>query len=119
ATEGDTEVRIPLADIPLTRNGSIGFQVENAMSSIAAAWALGIDLAVIRRALADFVNDAGTAPGRFNVFDYKGATLIADSGHNPDAMRALVTAVNAMPAPEGQQRVVVISGAGDRRDSDI
>ncbi|HBO76590.1 MAG TPA: cyanophycin synthetase, partial [Cupriavidus sp.] len=33
ATEGDTEVRIPLADIPLTRNGSIGFQVENAMSS--------------------------------------------------------------------------------------
>jgi cyanophycin synthetase len=61
ATEGDTEVRIPLADIPLTRNGSIGFQVENAMSSIAAAWALGIDWAVIRRALATFVNDAATA----------------------------------------------------------
>ncbi|MBV8617538.1 MAG: cyanophycin synthetase, partial [Curvibacter sp.] len=43
-------------------------------------------------------------------------TGIADYGHNPDAMRALVSAVEAMPA---QRRSVVISGAGDRRDEDI
>ncbi|MGZ7343036.1 hypothetical protein ACXWRY_09250, partial [Streptococcus pyogenes] len=86
------ETRIALADIPLTRNGTIGFQVENAMSSIAAAWALGIDWAIIRRGLATFVNDAATAPGRFNLFDYKGATLIADYGHNPDAIQALCNA---------------------------
>ena len=42
--------------------------------------------------------------------------MIADYGHNPDAMRALVRAVEAMPA---QRRTVVISGAGDRRDEDI
>ena len=29
-------------------------------------------------------------PGRFNIMDYRGATVIADYGHNPDAMRALV-----------------------------
>jgi cyanophycin synthetase len=34
-------------------------------------------------------------------------------------MRALVAAVDAMPATPGQRRSVVISGAGDRRDSDI
>ncbi len=116
ASEGDHAVRIPLAEIPLTRNGTIGFQVENAMSSIAAAWALGIDWTVIRRGLATFVNDAQTAPGRFNVFDYKGATLIADYGHNPDAIQALCNAVQTMPA---KRRMVVISGAGDRRDEDI
>jgi cyanophycin synthetase len=116
ATEGDTSVRFALADIPLTRNGSIGFQVENAMSSIAAAWALGIDWNVIRRALATFVNDPANAPGRFNVFDYNGATLIADYGHNPDAIQALCNAVQTMPS---NKRVVVISGAGDRRDEDI
>ena len=33
--------RIPLADIPLTRNGTIAFQVENAMAATAAAWAAG------------------------------------------------------------------------------
>jgi cyanophycin synthetase len=48
--------------------------------------------------------------------DYRGATVIADYGHNPDAMRALVHAVEAMPA---KKRSVVISGAGDRRDEDI
>jgi len=116
ASEGEAQVRIALAEIPLTRNGSIGFQVENAMASTAAAWALGIDWAVIRRGLSTFVNDAASAPGRFNVFDYKGATLIADYGHNPDAIHALCNAIEAMPA---RRRAVVISGAGDRRDEDI
>ncbi|CAB5512633.1 Cyanophycin synthetase [Achromobacter anxifer] len=113
---GAEETRYPLASIPLTRNGTITFQVENAMASIAAAWALGLDTDIIRRGLATFVNDAQTAPGRFNVFDYRGATVIADYGHNPDAILALVRAVDAMPA---KRRSVVISGAGDRRDEDI
>lgn len=116
AAEGDTQVRIALKDIPLTRGGSIGFQVENAMSATAAAWALGIDWSVIRRGLATFVSDAASAPGRFNLFDYRGATLIADYGHNPDAIQALCNAIETMPA---RRRMVVISGAGDRRDEDI
>ncbi len=115
AGEG-VEHRIPLADIPITRQGVIGFQVENAMASIAAAWGLGIDWETIRQGLATFVNDAQTAPGRFNTFDYKGATLIADYGHNPDAIVALVSAIENIPA---KRRMVVISGAGDRRDEDI
>nr|WP_312480787.1 cyanophycin synthetase [Achromobacter ruhlandii] len=116
AAQGSEETRFPLAEIPLTRNGTIVFQVENAMASIAAAWALNLDWNIVRRALATFVNDAQTAPGRFNVFDYRGATVIADYGHNPDAIQALVRAVDAMPA---KRRSVVISGAGDRRDEDI
>ena len=116
AAQGADEERFPLAEIPLTRNGTITFQVENAMASIAAAWALNLGWDVVRRGLATFVNDARTAPGRFNVFDYRGATVIADYGHNPDAIQALVRAVDAMPA---KRRSVVISGAGDRRDEDI
>ena len=77
---------------------------------------LNLDWSIVRRGLASFVNDAQTAPGRFNVFDYHGATVIADYGHNPDAILALVRAVDAMPA---KRRSVVISGAGDRRDEDI
>lgn len=114
--EGRRKHRISLARIPLTRQGTIGFQVENAMAAVATAWALSYPWDSIEVALAGFVNDAITAPGRFNVFDYRGATLIADYGHNPDAMLALVKAVEAMPA---KNRMVVISGAGDRRDEDI
>ncbi|MDP2962486.1 MAG: cyanophycin synthetase [Sulfurimicrobium sp.] len=116
AAEGSFEHRIPLARIPLTRNGSIGFQVENAMAATAAGWALGLDWEIIRAGLFSFVSDAATAPGRFNLFDYRGATLIADYGHNPDAIQALVKAIDHMPS---KRRLVVISGAGDRRDEDI
>ncbi|AMP15958.1 cyanophycin synthetase [Collimonas pratensis] len=116
AAKGKQEHRLPLQEIPLTRNGSIGFQVENAMAAIAAAWALNLDWDVIHAGLASFINDAATAPGRFNVFEYHGATLIADYGHNPDAIQALVKAIDSMPA---KRRSVVISGAGDRRDIDI
>jgi cyanophycin synthetase len=116
ASEGVIEQRIALKDIPLTRNGTIEFQVENAMAAIGAAWALGINWDVIRAGVATFINDAATAPGRFNVYDYRGATLIADYGHNPDAIIALVSAIENMPA---KRRIVVISGAGDRRDVDI
>ncbi len=116
AAEGSEEQRFPLARIPLTRDGAIGFQVENAMAATAAAWALGLDWDIIRAGLATFVNDAATAPGRFNIFAYRGATLIADYGHNPDAILALARAIESMPA---KRRLVVISGAGDRRDEDI
>ncbi len=119
AAEGARVERIALQGVSLTRNGTIGFQVENVMAATAAAWAAGVNWDTIRSGLASFAADAHNAPGRFNVMDYRGATVIADYGHNPDAMRALVTAVNAMPVTAGQRRSVVISGAGDRRDSDI
>ena len=114
--EGGTRYRLPLAEVPITLGGAIGFQTEKARAATAAAWALDVDWDVIRASMASFVNDTDRAPGRFNVFDYEGATLIADYGHNPDAMLALVRAVDAMPA---KRRSVVISGAGDRRDEDI
>ncbi|GAB2878138.1 cyanophycin synthetase [Uliginosibacterium flavum] len=115
-TEGKMSQRISLAGVPITHNGTISFQVENVMASVAAAWAVGLSWDAIRTGLASFVNDSDNAPGRFNVFDYKGSTVIADYGHNPDAMLALVRAVEGMPA---KRRSVVISGAGDRRDEDI
>ena len=119
AEQGEFKKRLELADIPVTANGTIGFQIENAMASIGAGWALGLDWRIIRNGLASFVNDATSAPGRFNLFDYRGATLIADYGHNPDAIQALVNAVESMPTKPGSRRTVVISGAGDRRDEDI
>ena len=116
ATEGQFEHRIALKSIPLTRNGTILFQIENVMASIGAAWGLGLDWGTICIGLSTFINDTQNAPGRFNVFDYRGATVIADYGHNPDAILALVQAIEAIPA---KRRMVVISGAGDRRDEDI
>ena len=116
AQQGKKSFTISLAQVPLTRQGQIGFQTENVLAAVGAAWAVDVPWDVIAQGLSSFISDIQGVPGRFNVFDYKGATLIADYGHNPDAIQALVNAVDNMPA---QKRVVVISGAGDRRDQDI
>ncbi len=114
--QGEETYRFPLADIPVTLAGRIGFQVDNVMAAIAACWAVNVPIDALRAGLASFRSDVASTPGRFNLLDYKGATIIADYGHNPDAMKALVGAVVALP---GKRRTVVISGAGDRRDEDI
>lgn len=116
AAEGSFEHRIRLADIPITLNGLVGFQIENAMAAIGAVWALGIEWNIVVEGLRTFNNGADTTPGRFNVFTHMGATVIADYGHNPDAIEALTRAVESLPS---KRRSVVISGAGDRRDDDI
>ncbi len=116
AVQGKFEHHFAWSEIPLTRGGAVPFQIENAMAAIAAGWALGLSWEIIQNGLSSFRSDAATAPGRFNVFDFRDATVIADYGHNPDAILALVKAVEAFPA---SRRTVVISGAGDRRDEDI
>ncbi|WP_342618659.1 cyanophycin synthetase [Rhodoferax sp. GW822-FHT02A01] len=116
AAKGDFKHHIPLNKVPITMGGAIGFQVENVMASVAAAWALKVDWVTIETGLSSFSNDSDNAAGRFNMFKHRGATVIADYGHNPDAMAALVQAVESIPAT---RRSVVISGAGDRRDQDI
>ncbi|RYF81262.1 MAG: cyanophycin synthetase [Comamonadaceae bacterium] len=116
AAEGAWRERVPLSGVPITRNGTLPFQVENVMAAVAAAWAVGLDWDTIRSGLASFKNDAAGVPGRFNMMRFRGATVIADYGHNTDAMKALVAAIDTLPA---KRRSVVISGAGDRRDCDI
>ena len=116
AFKGKVVHKIALSQVPFTIAGALGFQVDNAMASMAAAWALGTDWDVIDRGLESFATDTHNALGRFNMFQFRGATVIADYGHNADAMAALVQAIEALPAT---RRSVVISGAGDRRDQDI
>jgi cyanophycin synthetase len=116
ASEGKKEFHIDLNQVPVTVNGSISFQVENVLAAVGAAWALNIPWETIAEALASFVSDSQTVPGRFNLFKHQGATVIADYGHNPDAIKALSETIINMPA---KKRMVVISGAGDRRDEDL
>ncbi|QDV31486.1 Cyanophycin synthetase [Planctopirus ephydatiae] len=117
AAEGSWSARVAsLNNVPLTFSGLIGFQVDNTMASMAAAWALGIPFETIRSALETFSSDIRKAPARFNVLEAAGATLIIDYGHNSSAIVALLDAINQLP--HGRRRIVY-TAAGDRRDEDI
>jgi cyanophycin synthetase len=115
--EGEQEtVLAPLAHVPLTHDGRIGFQVENALASAAAAWGLGLSCEAIVAGLESFSPDMETVPGRFNLLEIDGATVILDYGHNVSSLMAMVEVVKRFPH---EYRAVVYSAAGDRRDEDM
>jgi len=115
--DGEQEIPlVPLDRVPLTHGGRIGFQVENALAATAATWSLGVPCEVIRVALESFTPDVDKVPGRFNLFDIHGATVIIDYGHNVSSLACLLEAVGQFPH---KRRLAVYSVAGDRRDCDL
>jgi cyanophycin synthetase len=115
--EGDREETVISLDrLPLTRHGQIGFQVENSLASIAAAWSLGISMDVIRFRAELIAADIDKVPARFNVLEIEGATVVVDYGHNTHSLAAVIEAIGTFPH---QRRTCVYSTAGDRRDADI
>ncbi|HWB09978.1 MAG TPA: cyanophycin synthetase [Pirellulales bacterium] len=117
AAEGASESVITSLDrVPLTHRGRIGFQVENALASAAAAWALGHAFEDVAAALATFASDLEHSPGRFNLLEIGDTTVIVDYGHNVSALKALVDVVEQFPHG---RRSIVYTAAGDRRDVDL
>ncbi len=107
---------MPLSAVPLTLGGKIGFQVQNTLAAIGAAWALGLDDELVRQGVRSFIPGFALNSGRFNVLDIRGVTVVCDYGHNIDALRALLDSLRHF---ENKRRIVVYSSAGDRRDEDM
>jgi cyanophycin synthetase len=107
---------IELDRLAFTAAGKIRFQVQNALAATAAAWAAGLNPAMIGRALTTFKSDIKMSPGRFNLLEFKGVEVIFDYGHNQAALKALTEAITAL---EPRKTIHVIGLPGDRRDDDL
>jgi cyanophycin synthetase len=107
---------VSLLQVPLTHGGLVGFHVENALASAAAAWAVGMPFNLIRQGLESFAPRMDQVPARFNVMDIHGVTVVLDYGHNTSAVARLLEVIDRFPHP---RKSVVYSAAGDRRDQDI
>lgn len=107
---------VDLARVSFSAGGEIPFQVHNALAATAAAWAAGLNPAMIVRALTTFRTNTTMVPGRFNVSEIGGVQVVLDYGHNPAALRALGEAVAALGR---RQTRMVFSLPGDRRDADL
>ncbi|WP_406700789.1 cyanophycin synthetase [Singulisphaera sp. Ch08] len=106
---------ILLANAPITHQGRVGFQVENVLATIGAAWSIGLPLESIRSGLASFAGDPIQMPARFNLFEVKGATVVVDFPHNAMALEALIETAESLPHT---RRVLVFAGC-NRRDADV
>jgi cyanophycin synthetase len=115
--EGGQEIPLlPLERVPLTHGGRVAFQVENALAAAAAAWALGVPCEVILAGLESFAADLERAPGRFNLVEVHGATVVLDYGHNAASLSCVLETLAAWPHA---RRTAVYGGVGDRRPDDL
>jgi cyanophycin synthetase len=71
---------------------------------------------VIRARAESIAADMDKVPGRFNVLEIDGATVVVDYGHNTHSLSAVIDALSKFPH---ERRTVVYSTAGDRRDCDM
>lgn len=99
------------ADIPITLGGAARHNVANALGASAFCWSLGISLDDIRAGLETMSQAAN--PGRGNIYDIDGYTVLVDFAHNPEALEALLDMANRL---EPARKALCFGQAGDRPD---
>ncbi len=110
--------------LPATFGGKAVMNVQNAMAAAGAAFAAGAPLHDIRQGLRTFSTSYYLAPGRLNMTEIDGVTVVVDYAHNAAGMRLLgdfVDKLSENPSDDllRHRRIGVISTAGDRRDEDL
>jgi cyanophycin synthetase len=98
-------------EVPITLGGAARHNVANALAAAAFTWCMGVPLGDIRSGLTTISQDDN--PGRCNVYDVGGFTVLVDFAHNPQALQALLEMANRL---NPQRKALCFGQAGDRPD---
>jgi UDP-N-acetylmuramyl tripeptide synthase len=105
---------VDVADVPITLGGAAVHNVSNVLGVVGLAVALGLSFEAIRRGLRNMRPEDN--PGRGNLFQVDGVTVVVDFAHNPHGMQAFLALGRNLPV---KRRALLIGQAGDRSDEDI
>ncbi|GAB6138973.1 cyanophycin synthetase [Halanaerobaculum tunisiense] len=100
--------------LPAAQNGLAHHILENALFAIAAGYAYGIPVFIIRTALQKFGANIQDNPGRLNVITNDKFTTVIDYGHNPASYQATLEFAQQLAT---EDLIGVIGVPGDRQDS--
>jgi cyanophycin synthetase len=114
----EPDALLPVVDVPMTLAGLSRFNVENALAAAGAGLCVGLPRAAVIDGLRSFRPVPQDNPGRMNVYDLHGVTVVVDLAHNEAGVEALVEVLRGLRAPSGTVRLV-LGSAGDRTDEII
>lgn len=115
----DTTRLMDVAGVPLTFGGRARYNISNVLGAMLAAASLRRDgrglipLSGIRAALEGVRGTSDDNPGRGNLIELAGVSVLVDYAHNPAGLEALVQMAGAISS---RRRLVVLGQAGDRTD---
>lgn len=113
---GNEKHIVRVDDIPITYSGKAACNIENSLAAVAALLALGMPAGKIRKGVMSFKPDLAANPGRFNIFEMGGFTVMLDYGHNKASYSAVTDMLKHFDAPT---YTGVIGMPGDRKDESI
>jgi cyanophycin synthetase len=113
--QGSTEILLA-EEIPATLAGRIRVNIANALAATAATIAQDVPVETIQTALRTFANSVTQAPGRFNLLEIDGRTVVQDYCHNVHGLQAMAEFVRRMHAPH---TIGVVTMPGNRTDEHI
>jgi cyanophycin synthetase len=111
----DPDHLVAVADVPLTLRGLSTYNVANALAAAAASLALGLPREAVVEGLRSFRPDPVHNPGRLNLYDLAGVTVVVDLAHNEAGLAALLDVLDGLRPPGAAVRLV-LGTAGDRQD---
>ncbi|MDX2410985.1 MAG: Mur ligase family protein [Woeseiaceae bacterium] len=110
--EGDTKKLICHDhQIPITLGGAARHNVANSLAAAALTWCMGVSLEHIGAGLKTMSQEEN--PGRCNVYQVQGFTVLVDFAHNPEALQALLSMAGRLAT---KRKALCFGQAGDRPD---
>lgn len=116
--KGTWKIRvIKVSEVPVTYGGKAVHNIMNCLPAVLSTYFWrNIEIQDIRLALQTFIPSSTQTPGRLNLFQFKQFQFLVDFAHNPAGLELLCDFVSKL---DGEPKVGIISGTGDRRDEDI
>lgn len=115
----DGKKKISFGDVksmPLAFGGAAAFMIQNIMAAVVTGYVSGFPTEMIKEALATFIPSPQLTPGRMNIFEFGEFKVLLDYAHNAAGLEALGDFLSRSGAVK---KVGIVTGVGDRRDSDI
>ena len=102
--------------LPLTLDGAASYNLANLAAAALAGAALGLPPASVANTVRSFGAVPQDNPGRLERFRLRGAQVLIDFAHNPDALRQLLRTARAL---RPQRLCLLLGQAGNRDDGAI
>ena len=109
---------VPVVDVPMTLAGLSHVNVENALAAVGAGLGVGLPRAAVVDGLRSFRPGPEDNPGRMNVYELNGVTIVVDLAHNEAGVAALLEVLRGLGGPHASVRLVM-GTPGDRTDDII
>lgn len=101
-------------DLPISYNGQLEYNVENAMAACGGLVGLNVDYCMISKGFMDFKLDSKDNSGRFNIYECNNRKVILDYAHNIEGYKAVISSLKRMK--KDNNLIGVIGIPGDRKD---